>query len=239
MTTKNDQVGGTLSPVGGVTPSAPTVEPPAPPTISLKPSAKTVVTTAAAAETAVPTLKVEAKTGGPGNPLIQSKGPTVKNKGEDSVFNQVLVVALTSFTRDQQLTLAKTLAGALGGHLTFPEARDNRMRGELLELITGGNHHSGQPQKGKVRQTGKPGGEKKEKKQKGTNPAKQGSRELRSSPESKHLAECQKALRDERVRLGIPKGNQSDPRLDGFIAELNKAKEAFYKVRDQVRGTSL
>lgn len=172
------------------------------------------------------------------NPILSNKlsmlaHPKGGSKIRDEVFDQVMISAITCFTRDQQSTLCKALAGVLGAHVSFPEARDNRVRGELLELITGKHNAPVGPKGGKEKSKPKEKTSKKEK-----NPAKPGAREIRASPEAKQLAAAQSALRDERSRLGIAKGDLSDVRLKSFTDALEQAKTAYYAVRDRIRDES-
>lgn len=166
--------------------------------------------------------------------MVTKPNPKGGSKIRDEVFNSVMVSAITCFTRDQQSTLCKALAGVLGAHVSFPEARDNRVRSELLELATGRVVAPVGPKGGKEKSKPKEKTKKKEKK----NPAKPGSREIRASPEAKQLAVAQSALRDERSRLGIPKGDLSDPRLKTFTDALEVAKVAYYQLRDKIRDES-
>lgn len=182
------------------------------------------------------------ETTGPKGPAGSAAKPVQPARPKDvatgtSSYDQVLVLALTRFNRDQQLMLAKTLAGVLGGHLTFPEARENRVRNELLEIALGSKGTASKPA-GKPSKVTSKAGEKKSK-IKAKNPTKPGSKELRSSPEAKRLADCQKAIRDKRVELGIPKGTQGDPRLQDLTERLEQAKKAYFEARDLIRGRDL
>lgn len=155
------------------------------------------------------------------------------DKVSDEEFHHFLVASTIRLDRDRQLVLAKALAGVVGGHLSFPEAREDRVRKELREQFAGktSGPKTDSPKEKKVQ-------EKKEQKAKGS--AKQTPTKLnaalRQTDEHKQLVSAQEALRAKRVELGVSKGT-SDPRLEELVGKLEKAKADLFEKRDRLKQT--
>jgi hypothetical protein len=150
-----------------------------------------------------------------------SKGATKVSKGSqekevsDESFKATSWTAINDFSRDQQLKLAKLLAGSLGATLSFPNAKEASLRRELTKVAQKASAKSGQQQ---------------------TQAAKPENAALKGSAVEKSLREAQKKLQAKKLELGLPKDSE-DSRLSEEIKAVKTANDAFQRKKEEILKT--
>jgi len=126
---------------------------------------------------------------------------------EDEFWLTVRTIS-TKASREQQLELARLISGLLGANVSFPSARENRL---LQEVKAASSAKQNNP--------------------KGPRAKKPENAALKNSAEYKEFVSAEKALREAKAKLSIPKNDKSDPRVKQEAEAFENARTKFLDLK--------
>lgn len=144
------------------------------------------------------------------NLSLQLQGGSVT----ESTFWAIAQTALDSMSRQQQLQLAKMIAGANGAVLSFPNARESALRKEMVKRTQLGPKPVQRAQ------------------------AKPENIAMKGSMEEITLHRAQKALREKRLVLNLAKNDTSDPQIAAEIKAVKDANAAFQAKKQAIKDSN-